>query len=138
MAWVSRASSYWGILLFRVYLCVKPLRDSIFKGLPLREAMGERFACASSYRGILVLLVLVLVVLLLLLLMLLLVVSLLLLPVLVLIYPKHTPSFGHSGSTCILMNTLPDLAVQFHQISETPLVRRFTPHHLAIPAHHRS
>ena len=65
------SSSYWGILVFKVCLCVKLFGDSGFQGLFVHEAIGgfhfSGFVCASSYWGILLLVVLVLVVLLLLL-----------------------------------------------------------------------
>ena len=75
--------SNWGLLVFRVCMCVKLLGDSTFKGLPVRHAIAW---------GTLLLLVLVIVVQLLLLLLLL----------LVPIPLKHAPSFRDSGSTYIL------------------------------------
>ena len=82
------ASSYWGIQLFRVCLCVKLLRDSSFQDfVPVREAIGGPYFLTDclciTLLGDLLLVVLVLVVLVL---------------VLVLLYLKHAPSFGNFGS----------------------------------------
>ena len=41
------ASSYWGVLVFRVWLCVKLLGESSFQGLPVHEAIGD-----STFKGL--------------------------------------------------------------------------------------